>query len=168
MATKAKEDGPADTTFTQEEVQALVAERVSEATLATEETLRDQYASKLPALVEKITVETREAVSAELLSDPNIAGAKQALEGVKEFLRPYVLPEDAAKVVAGLETKVSDLAKEVKERDLQIEQLQTENQELEVLLGAPASGEPRRRVDPGGCWRRGCLRVPRFPQDQGR
>jgi len=120
-------------TYSKEEVQDCVAEAVSDATAKTEEQLRDQYAAKLPALVEKLATETREAVTAELLADPNVAGAKTALEGLKEFIRPYVLPEDTEQVVTALEEQVSDLSKQVGERDLKIEQLQGEAEELEKI-----------------------------------
>ena len=34
-----------------------------------------------------------------LLTDPSVAGAKTALDGLKSLLRPYIVPEDVENIV---------------------------------------------------------------------
>lgn len=80
----------------------------------------------LAALKDDVRAELR----SEMLGDPDLAGARTALEQIMSILRPFVLPEDAESVVKSKEAEIAKLKKDVIERDLQIQNLTTENTKL--------------------------------------
>lgn len=68
----------------------------------------------LDAISEKME-DVRAEVRAELLNDPEVAGAVTALESVRSILAPYLLPEDSNKVVRQLEDRVATLEASLEE-----------------------------------------------------
>jgi hypothetical protein len=98
--------------------------------VAKQESIRDEFAREILGNLAKLRAEVRDEVRSELLTDPSIAGAKVALEAVREALKPYILPEDAAEVVKGKDASIQKLQNEVAERDLRIKELESENTAL--------------------------------------
>lgn len=98
--------------------------------VAKQESIRDEFAREILGNLAKLRAEVRDEVRNELMADPSIAGAKVALEAVRNVLKPYILPEDVAEVVNGKEASIQKLQTEVAERDLRIKELESENTAL--------------------------------------
>lgn len=94
------------------------------------ESLREEMARTLIAEIAKATEEVRAQVRTEFLSDPAVAGAKAALEAIKEHVRPFILPADAEGVVSEKDAEIKRLKNEVAERDLKVKDLEEENVKL--------------------------------------
>lgn len=114
-------------------IEPTVVEAIEEALKKQENQLRTEFAAKLPALIEALKGRVREEVRAELLADPDIAGAKAALEQVKVLLRPFVMPADVEQVVSTLEADASKLKKTNSEQALRIRELEDDSVKLERL-----------------------------------
>ncbi len=91
----------------------------------------DKTADELLTKIAEMRAQIREEVRGELLSDPQIAGARGALEQVKTILRPYCLPEDAEAVVKAKEAEISRLKKENVGLQGRIKDLETEKGKYE-------------------------------------
>lgn len=87
-------------------------------------TAKTDFAKQLVEAVEKAKTEIREQVRGELLSDPAIAGAKTALDRVKETLRPFVVPEDVESVMKEKDAEILRLRKQIEDKDTQIKKLE--------------------------------------------
>jgi hypothetical protein len=102
---------------------------------ATKTSLKDQFSRDLLSAVATAKAEVTASVRAELMTDPAIAGAKVALESVREILKPFILPEDIAAHVADVTTKaqteIDALKLSLSERDLKIKDLTDTNARLE-------------------------------------
>lgn len=95
------------------------AKKIMAAKESTATDLRASFAEQLQqALADAKQIWTDE-VRSELLKDPTVAGAKTALESLKQTLTPFVTPGDVeavskehAKVVESLQKEISDLKEE--------------------------------------------------------
>jgi hypothetical protein len=110
-----------------------VAEQLSAALEKQENQLRNEFASKLPVLIEALKGKVREQVRAELLADPAVAGAQAALEQVKVLLRPFVLSEDAEAELSVRDSEIAKAKKTVMEQALRIRELEDDAKKLESL-----------------------------------
>jgi hypothetical protein len=132
MLTKAQENQKAKEWADRIQAAAKAEEAAHEAGEAGEagEADKSKLADDLLTRLAELRAEVREEVRGELLSDPSVAGARTALDQIKDILRPFVLPEDAESVVKSKETEIARLRKECAERDLKIKDLETENGKL--------------------------------------
>lgn len=80
--------------------------------------IREEFKSEIIDRLSEMKRVIREEVETELLADPEVAAAKTALEDVKKYLRPFILPEDAETLVLEKEQEIKRLNKEIAERDL--------------------------------------------------
>jgi len=103
------------------------------ASARVENQLRHEFASKLPLLIERLKSDLRGEIEAQLLADPAIAGAKTALEGVKQLLRPFILPDDIETTLAERDSELVRLRNAVATRDLKIRELEDDGVKLETL-----------------------------------
>lgn len=108
----------------------------------------------------KLSSEARDRIRTELLADPNVARAREAVEAIKRVLRPFVLPEDAEVVVKQRDESIAKLQREVKERDLKLKEAQGQVDQLaklsrtvgcryymeKALQGNPDAAEARKMV----------------------
>lgn len=108
--------------------QIEVAKR--EASVSTEAALRAEFAEELVKQFSKFRSDITEQVRGELLADPGVAGARTALDKVKEVLRPFVLPEDAKAVAEEKDAELSKLRAELAEGQLKIQTLEEEYAQL--------------------------------------
>lgn len=92
--------------------------------------LREEFAKEILSNLSTMRSEVRDQVRKELMEDPAVAKAKQVLDEVRMVLRPYLLPEDAAEIVAGKDAEIRDLKKQLAERDLKLKDLEAENTSL--------------------------------------
>jgi hypothetical protein len=92
--------------------------------------LREEFNKTLVQEIAKMKDELRESVRGEMLTDPSIAGAKTAMDRVRDVLRPYILPEDAETVVQLKESEIRRLKEQLAEKELDIVNLQDEMEKL--------------------------------------
>lgn len=113
-----------------EEVRLMERERVTAE-------LRGAFSKELLSKVSELRESVREEVRSELLSDPTVGGAKDALAKVRDLLLPYVLPEDAEVLLTDREQAFSRLREEhaaqLSEREAEIARLSSELLEAERL-----------------------------------
>lgn len=89
--------------------------------------LREEFAKEILGNLSTMRATLRDEVRRELMDDPEIGKAKSVLESLRGVLRPYLLPEDAAEIVAKKDAEIRDLQKQVAERDLKLKGLEEEN-----------------------------------------
>lgn len=92
--------------------------------------LRTEFADKLESAIKDAKAEMEETITARLMNDPAVAGAKKALGELKDVLRPYIIPEDVEHVVQEREDVISHLESIVADKELTIANLQMENDKL--------------------------------------
>lgn len=95
-----------------------------------QETLREEFARDILGNLTSLKDEIRDEIRQEMLADPQVGKAKQVLEAVRELMRPYILPEDAATIVADKDDQIRSLEKQVAEKDLRVKELEEENDSL--------------------------------------
>jgi hypothetical protein len=88
------------------------------------EALRKEFSAKILSEIGSMREELADEVRREMLADPEVAGAKTALEAVSRVLRPYLLPEDVNEVVEAKDAEIESLKRESVEKALQIETLE--------------------------------------------
>lgn len=98
----------------------------------TSEDQAKQFEADILANLGKLSAEAREKIRAEMLSDPGVGRAKEAVEQIKDILRPFVLPEDAQSVVKAKDEEIGRLHTALKERDLKLKEA---TQQIENLAG---------------------------------
>ena len=91
---------------------------VSKGVPADADALREEFKAEIIDRLSEMKRVIRQDVETELLADPEVAAAKTALENVKAYLRPFILPEDAETLVLEKEQEIKRLNKEIAERDL--------------------------------------------------
>jgi hypothetical protein len=90
----------------------------------------DAISQELLTNIAQMKAEAREEVRQELLADPEVAGAKSALERIKAELRPFMLENDAKEVLSGKETEITKLQNENAELTLRVKALESEQVRL--------------------------------------
>jgi hypothetical protein len=86
----------------------------------TTEGRRAQFEADIIANLGKLSAGAREKIRAEMLADPAVGGAKDALEQIKSILRPFVLPEDAQGVVTEKDGEIGRLKNKISEQSLKL------------------------------------------------
>ena len=97
------------------------------------EGVREEFKRDLLDSLASFKQSVREQLEQELLSDPEVAGAKTALESIKAIVRPHILPEDAETLVKEKDDEIKALNKKISEQDLEIKE---KNEIIETLSGA--------------------------------
>lgn len=114
-------------------IMAAKDEAKAEVKADTAAELRGTFSENLTAALEKMRAEVTDAVRAELLADPAVAGAKTALESVKALLRPYVIPGDVEAVVQEREAEIVTLKSRLAESEQKLADLNEQNEQLAGL-----------------------------------
>lgn len=118
---------------TEEEVKARIAKAVEEARLVEREALKEQFAKNLTDQLEKLEGKVKEDVRRDFLADPEVAGAKEALEQIKSALSQFVIPEEANEVLRGKDLEIEELGKTLAEQDLQLKEYESKMEELATI-----------------------------------
>jgi hypothetical protein len=109
------------------------AKKITAARQEAASDLRGTFAEQL----QQALADAREQIAQEernkLLSDPAVAGAKAALEQVKEMLRPFVIPSDVESVVKTKEQQIEALQSKLAEQELKMVKLAEENEKLAAI-----------------------------------
>jgi hypothetical protein len=87
-------------------------------------------ADELLAKLSEMRSEIQDEVRGELLSDPNVAGARTVVEKIKDLLRPFVLPEDAESVVREKDEEIATLKKTIAEQELRLKEQEDDIERL--------------------------------------
>jgi len=102
-----------------------------EAKLNEEKTkLKEEFAKQLVASLAKVKIEAREQARTELLSDPDVAGAKSALDQILALVRPFVVTEAAEGIIKSKDEEISKLKVTISERDAKIAELEKDSAQL--------------------------------------
>ncbi len=100
---------------------AAVVQREAEAANSDMDNgLAAQFEADIIANLGKLSASAREKIRAEMLADPAVGAAKDALEAIKSVIRPFVLPEDAQGVVTEKEAEIGRLKNKVSEQGLKM------------------------------------------------
>jgi len=146
-----EDDKSEETDESEGDKDAAVAAALEQGREEARQELRGEFAKQLVDEIKKAKESIREAVRVEFLEDPSIGSAKQALNEVKNLLRPYVLPSDVETILAERDGEVAKLTKQLQEKDLQIAELEEDVSKLAALarevgykhfLENQISGEP--------------------------
>ena len=109
------------------------AKKIEAARVEGNTDLRTKFAEDLKNAINAAKAEVAEQEREKLMADPNVAGAKSALESLKTLLRPYIVPEDVNTIVTAKDREVSDIQTKLAESELAVANLKKENQELANL-----------------------------------
>lgn len=121
-----------DTQMAEEFAKQLEAAR-KETREGVEAALKEEFAVELVTRLEALRAEVTEEVRGELLSDPAVAGARTALDKIKDVLRPYVLPADAQTVTEQKDSEIAGLNRTIAEQSLRIRELEGDLLQLESV-----------------------------------
>ncbi len=109
-----------------------VAKRLNEATEALKKTFEDSLVEKTALLRESIEKNVR----AELMSSPEIMGAKASLDQIVAAVKPFVVKEDVDGVIAAKDKEIADLK-------VQLESAKKEMSEMEATAKEIVEGSKR-------------------------
>lgn len=124
----AQESAAAKGVLTEDEVEAYRAEALSTA----KGQLQSQFAQELLGKLADLKESVRFEVEQEVLTDPDLGGAKAALDSLKSILLPFVLPEDTSAVITVKDQEITALKAQVGDANLKIEKLE---RDLDAALG---------------------------------
>jgi hypothetical protein len=92
--------------------------------------LKEEFAKEIIGALAKVKVEALEQAKAEMLADPDIAGAKTTLDQVIGLVRPFILGESGEGLLKAKDDEILKLQATVAERDAQIETLEKDSAQL--------------------------------------
>lgn len=130
---EAKENAEKALTEAREVSEKAIQEAVDAAKKKVEEDMKGKFSDELMREMEKVREKAEETVRGELLSDPEVAGAKTAMAAVTEALSPYMVSKDAEEVVKAKDGEITSLKKSLAEKELEVGQLKHDNDELAVV-----------------------------------
>lgn len=108
-------------------------QKITEAVKTATDKLKAEFAVKLEGLTARLKAEAHEQVRSELLTDPSVAGAKVALDQIKSVAAPFLLGEDAQRVVADKDAQIAELRLQLKAKDAEIAKAREESTALAAV-----------------------------------
>jgi hypothetical protein len=110
-----------------------LSEAVSEAEERTEGRLREQFSGELRRTIERIEESAREKATSEAMSDPEVAGAKLAVEQVARIIAPFGIPMDQQMSMDAKEDEIAKLKGQLAERELEVQAAKKEAEEMKAV-----------------------------------
>jgi hypothetical protein len=110
-----------------------VARAITEAEQRTEERLTQQFSEQLRRGMEVIEEEATASVRSELMSDPEVAGARQTLEQVVSLVRSYGIDPEAKEQLMSKEEDIETLRQKLSDRELEVQKYKAEAEEMKKL-----------------------------------
>lgn len=104
-----------------------------EAEERTERRLKDQFAVELRRATEVIREEAEAAVRSDLMSDPEVAGARQVVEQIVGMVKSYGIDPEAREEMMGRDKQIEELQRKLGDRELEIQKAQREASEFKAL-----------------------------------
>lgn len=95
--------------------------------------MREAFESKMLAKLPALKAEAIEKAKSDLMSDPEVAGAKVALDKIKSVLQPFLLPEDADGVIEKKDSKILELKQELEAAKNEAREIKKNFEELEKV-----------------------------------
>jgi len=109
------------------------AKAITEAEQRTEERLTERFAEQLRRGIEVVEEEARASIRSELMSDPEIAGAKQVIEQIVSLVRSYGIDAQAQEQIQGKDEEIDKLKKDLGDRELEAQRYKGEADEMKKL-----------------------------------
>ena len=97
-----------------EELEAEISEKARDHARVS---LREEFEAKLEEASSDLYENALEEATKRLLSDPEVAGSKTAMEAIAKIVRPFILREDEESEVRNLEARLEEAEKRLKESD---------------------------------------------------
>lgn len=94
--------------------------------------LKSEFDQKLKEAGTAIREEVEQEIRTALLSDPEVAGAKQVVDSIKEAVRPFLFSDDENAELARLNERIQVLEGRIAEQDKALQEAENENTELAV------------------------------------
>jgi hypothetical protein len=129
---ESREDKPMELTL--ETLKKDYPELVEAIKKEAKEELRQEFEERVIEAIEQKVSKIREEVKEELLSDPEIAGAKVAVEGILDILKPFISEGIAGEHLEELKEEIKDLKESLKKKDDEIKSLKEELERKEIAL----------------------------------
>jgi len=98
------------------------------------EELRQEFEERVIEAIEQRVPKLREEIKEELLSDPEIAGAKVAVEGILDILKPFISEGIAGEHVEELKEKIQKMEESLKKKEEEIRTLKESLESKEIAL----------------------------------
>ncbi len=133
---ESKEDKPMELTLEtlKKDYPELVEAIKKEAKEEAKEELRQEFEERVIEAIEQKATKLREEIKEELLSDPDIAGAKVAVEGILDILKPFISEGIAGEHVEELKEKIKQMEESLKKKDEEIKTLKEDIKDKEIAL----------------------------------
>ena len=109
------------------------ARLITETEERTTKRLTEQFGLQLRRATEVLEDEVRAEVRSELMSDPEVAGAKQVLEQIVGLVKSYGIDPEATQELMQRDESIEGLKAQLADRELEAQKLQTETNELRKL-----------------------------------
>lgn len=107
-----------------------VTTAVTEAEDRTERRMREKFSGELRRHVERIDEAATERVRSELLSDPEVAGAKQIVERIASMVASFGTPIVHKQEMMEKEAEIESLKGDVAERELEVQASKRQSEEM--------------------------------------
>lgn len=111
-------------------VEQAKREAATEAEDRTERRMRERFSAELRQQIEKIDEAAYDRARSELLSDPDVAGAKQIVERIASMVMSYANPMEQKKAIAERDDRIEDLEGKLAERELEVQAAKKEAHEM--------------------------------------
>jgi len=98
------------------------------------EELRGEFEERVIEAIEQKVSKLKEEVREELLSDPEVAGAKVAVEGILDILKPFISEGIAGEHFEELKEELKELKESLREKEDKIRELSEELKRKELAL----------------------------------
>lgn len=140
---------------TEQQAGVSLSKVITETEERTRSRLTEDFAIQLRRGMEIIEDEARASVRAELMSDPKVAGAKQVIEQIVGLVKSYGVDPAAVEDLAKKDAEIDRLKGDLASRELEVQKVKTEADELRKLAKEAAytlhmerllAGEPAREA----------------------
>ncbi|SMO59536.1 Prohead core protein serine protease [Balnearium lithotrophicum] len=129
---ESKEDKPMELTL--ETLKRDYPDLVEAIKKEAKEELRQEFEERVIEAIEQKSSKMREEIKEELLSDPDIAGAKVAVEGIIDILKPFISEGIAGEHVEELKDRIKQLEESLRKKDDEIKTLKEDVERKEIAL----------------------------------
>lgn len=97
------------------------------------DSLKDEFSKNLQTALSQVKADLDAQLRAEAEADPELAGAKFALESIKNILRPFIMPSDALAIVQERDSEINSLKEKLVEANNKVKDLESQVDELAAL-----------------------------------
>lgn len=106
---------------------------VAETERRTVERLTEQFSGKLRRSLETLETDVRAEVRSELMSDPQVAGARQVVEQIVGLVKSYGMDAEVAAELDTTKAKLAEMEKKLTDRELEVQAAEAQANEMRQL-----------------------------------